>query len=73
MEQRASFCADGGESLSPIEGVDRKALAAATIISGGDVSGAVILLSDDGKAKATEADIKLIAAAAAFLGKQMEE
>lgn len=75
MERRGIYHRSGtpGENLLfPAEGVDKAALAAATIIAAGDVCGAVVYLSD-GKEKASEAETKLVSAAANFLGKQMEE
>lgn len=75
MEHRAVYSRSGasGETLLfPAEGVDKAALAAAAIISAGDVCGAVVYLSE-GREKATEAETKLVSAAANFLGKQMEE
>lgn len=59
-------------ALSAIEGFDRKASVVYPIIYGGDVSGAVALIEDKPNEIPTEADIKLIQVAAAFLGKQME-
>ena len=53
-----------------------KALAetdATTIIGGGDVMGAVVLLTGDKNSPPTQTDIKLTQVAAGFLGKQMEE
>lgn len=47
--------------------------ALSTIICEGDAIGAVILYGKDDKAKMSEADGKLAAAAAGFLGKQMEQ
>ncbi len=75
MERRAVYgrSGDSGETLLfPIEGIDKAALAAAAIISAGDVCGAVVCFGE-GREKATDAEIKLITAAANFLGKQMEE
>ena len=75
MERRAVYSKTGasGETLLfPVEGFDKAALAAAVIISSGDVCGAVVYLSD-GREKATESEVKLVTAAANFLGKQMEE
>ncbi|MBQ3236539.1 MAG: stage V sporulation protein T, partial [Oscillospiraceae bacterium] len=75
MERRAVYSRSGasGENLLfPVEGFDKAALAAAAIISAGDVCGAVIYLSD-GREKASETEAKLVTAAANFLGKQMEE
>ena len=43
------------------------------ILSEGDIIGAVILLESDNKRKMNDGDLKLIQAAAGFLGKQMEE
>jgi Site-specific recombinases, DNA invertase Pin homologs len=73
MEQRKSFvAASGGPRLQPVEGVSRYAIAAAPIIAAGDVCGSVMFLAEDNSA-AGEVEIKLVAAASAFLGKQMEE
>ena len=75
MERRAVYSRTGasGESLLfPVEGIDKAALSAAAIISSGDVCGAVVYLND-GREKAGEAEVKLVSAAANFLGKQMEE
>lgn len=75
MDRRAVYSRteDGDPGFQPVEGVSRFALAAAAIVSSGDVCGTVMFLCGEDKNKATEADIKLIAAAANFLGKQMEE
>ena len=43
------------------------------ILSEGDMIGAVLLLETDHKRKMNEGDLKLIQAAAGFLGKQMEQ
>ena len=75
MERRAVYGRTGasGEALLfPVEGFDRAAFAAAAIISAGDICGAVVCFSD-GREKAGDAEVKLITAAANFLGKQMEE
>ena len=47
--------------------------AVSTIICEGDAIGAVILCSRDEKGKLNEAEGKLAAAAAGFLGRQMEQ
>lgn len=75
MEQRKTFAFAAGEGgrLQPVEGVDRFAIAGAPIITSGDVCGSIMFLGEDGGAAAGEVEIKLIATAAAFLGKQMEE
>ena len=75
MERRAVYGRTGASSenlLFPAEGIDKAALAAASIIASGDVCGAVVYLSD-GREKSTETETKLVSAAANFLGKQMEE
>ena len=59
-------------SMSAIEGYDRPAEVVYPIIYGGDVSGAIAMLENDKNDIPTEADIKLVQVAAAFLGKQME-
>lgn len=75
MEQRKSFALESGEvsPLQPVEGVDRFAIAGAPIITSGDVCGSIMFLGEDGNSHAGEVEVKLIATAAAFLGKQMEE
>lgn len=47
--------------------------AVSTIISAGDAIGAVALCSKEEKEKMTETESKLVAAAAGFLGRQMEQ
>ena len=71
--RRAVFGGEGAAAFQPVEGVERDALAAASIVSAGDVCGAVVYLCDGGRTSATEAEMKLVTAAANFLGKQMEE
>ncbi len=62
----------GGKDRFPaVESSDLTVAAAFPIISHGDVSGAVVLVS--GGQTAGEADIKLAATAADFLGRQMED
>ena len=75
MEQRKPFGHTGGDSgrLQPVEGVDRYAISGAPIIASGDVCGSIMLLAEESTAAAGETETKLIATAAAFLGKQMEE
>ena len=55
-----------------LEGVDRNICAAVPIIISGDISGAVILLSNENCNTASDTDTKLVTVAAAFLGRQME-
>lgn len=75
MEQRKTYIYKTGEDkrFTPIEGIDRHCLTCAPIISAGDVSGAVIILSGDDTEYANETHIVLMQSAAMFLGKQMEE
>lgn len=75
MEQRKNFALTGEEKqkLQPVEGVDRSAMCCSPIIAAGDVCGSIMLLCDESGTFATECEIKLISAAAQFLGKQMEE
>ena len=75
MENRRHYSFEPSDSrrLNPVEGVDRFAIVAAPIIAAGDVCGAVAFLSGDSASPATDADIKLVLAAAGFLGRQMEE
>ena len=75
MEQRKSFSYAQGDTsrLQPVEGVDRYAIISSPIITSGDVCGSIMMLSEEPGTYASETEIKLVATAAAFLGKQMEE
>lgn len=74
MERRESYISPAtGEGLSPAIGIERKACVASPIIAAGDVSGAVVLLSDEKMSAPSSTDIKLVQVAANFLGRQMEE
>lgn len=77
MEKRDSFIASRGDRIfipimeeMPEEVVHE---AVCPILSEGDMIGAVLLLETDNKKKMNEGDLKLIQAAAGFLGKQMEQ
>jgi stage V sporulation protein T len=59
-------------AMNAIEGLSRQAEVVYPIIYGGDVSGAIALLENESGELPSEADIKLVQVAAAFLGKQME-
>lgn len=72
MEQRGSFHASSGESLTPIEGLDKNAAVMYPIIASGDVAGAVVIMMPESGATPSESEAKLASVAAAFLGKQME-
>ena len=75
MESRHNFVADskGSNFIQPVEGINKSAVIAYPIIASGDVTGCVIMLSNDSKGYPTETEIKLAQTAAAFLGKQIEE
>ncbi len=75
IENRKSYTADrvSAGNFFPVEGTDKSAATAYPIISGGDITGAVVLLLDEGAGLPDEADSKLVQAATAFLGKQNED
>lgn len=75
METRHPYALTDGESsrLQPVEGVDRYASVAAPIVAAGDVCGSIMFLLGENDSVVGEAEVKLIAVAAGFLGKQMEE
>jgi AbrB family transcriptional regulator (stage V sporulation protein T) len=75
IEQRKSHIYRSYEDkqLTPIEGMDRYAVAVTPIVSQGDVSGAVMMLSSEGHEYATPEQAALVQAAAMYFGKQMEE
>lgn len=74
MENRGQyFCPDGStNNFFPAEGLDRTAIAALPIISGGDVSGAVAFMTSEDHTDASDMQKSLITAAARFLAKQLE-
>lgn len=71
MESRKSFN-DCNKKMSVLEGVDRNACIAVPIIAAGDVTGAVVMLSNDKCPTSSESDFKLAQVAANFLGQQTE-
>ena len=75
LENRKSFAytAESTHRLTPIEGIDKNALAVFPIISSGDITGAVAFIENQDNKKATEQHKMLAQAAAMFLGKQIEE
>ena len=77
MDKRDTFIATKGErSFIPVlEDMPEEIIyeAVCPILSEGDMIGAVLLLETDNKRKMNEGDLKLIQAAAGFLGKQMEQ
>lgn len=74
MERRENYiCAVDSERLKPVEGLDKDAAVAFSIVGGGDVSGALIMLMHENGSCPTQTETKLAQIAASFLGKQMEE
>lgn len=73
MESRRNFCAKKDDTVQPVEGVEQWASIVYPIISAGDVTGSVIMLTTEEQSVPTETEIKLAQSAASFLGKQMEE
>ncbi|MDR0821659.1 MAG: AbrB/MazE/SpoVT family DNA-binding domain-containing protein [Oscillospiraceae bacterium] len=75
IEQRKSHTYRSLEDkkVTPIEGMDRYAVAMTPIVTAGDVSGAVIMLSDESHEYATPEQTALVQAAAMYFSKQMEE
>ena len=69
MDQRGLYCGEG-VAISD-ENEQFRAAVAAPILCGGDVLGAVLFLSPDGK-PAGETECKLVQTVASFLGKHME-
>lgn len=74
MEHRKTYVlGESGQKLQPVEGIDRYCLVCSSIIASGDVCGCIMLLCGDTGSVASDCEQKLIATAAQFLGKQMEE
>ena len=75
MEARRTHQSRPGDTkrLMPLEGFDRAACIIVPILSSGDITGSVILLTPETGAMPDESDMKLAQVAAAFLGRQMEE
>ncbi len=75
IESRASFFygITSGECPKALEGFDRTASVVVPILSAGDITGAVLMLTPEDGARPTDTDVSLAKVAASFLGKQMEE
>ncbi len=74
MERRENYvCCVDSERMNPIEGVDKEAAVAFSIVGGGDVSGSIVMLLNENGSCPTQTETKLAQIAASFLGKQMEE
>ena len=59
MENRKTVCVDGDKSLLALDGIERNICVASPILSSGDISGAVVLISDENGTKPSDSDIKL--------------
>lgn len=74
MEQRKTYTASrDGEQLMPCEGCNRSILAAAPVITAGDVIGAVGILAVDGSASPSAEQVLAVELSAELLAKQMDE
>ncbi len=75
MEARQNYTfkpANDSNPITPIEGMDKKAVVISPIIVAGDVTGAVIMLQNENNTIPGDTETKLVQTAAIFLGKQME-
>ena len=75
MDRRKPFWHSGKaeECVFPCEGSDKHILGACPLLAGGDVAGAVILLSADKSARPGESEQTALQIAASFLAKQVED
>ena len=75
MDKRETYRRRLGDDLKLrlCAGCERPVNIATPIISSGDVTGCVIMLDDNAGGRAGESELKLMQAAAQFLGKQTEE
>ena len=75
MDRRKPFWHSGKaeECVFPCEGSDKHILGACPLLAGGDVAGAVLLLSADKSARPGESEQAALQIAASFLAKQVED
>ena len=74
MEERRAFeYGSDSSEVKPVEGLDSHALAVSPIITNGDISGAVAIVSNNENEKCSALQAMLCKAGAMFLGKQIEE
>ncbi len=74
MNKRRVYVWESGQSMLPIDGIDRQARVVSPILVNGDVCGSVILLQKEGEPSGCDkSDVKLVTLAAGFIAKQMEE
>ena len=72
-ERRAFEYSSDSSEVRPVEGLDSHALAVSPIITNGDISGAVAIVSNNENEKCSALQAMLCKAGAMFLGKQIEE
>lgn len=75
MEDRSNYVysENADNKFYPLENSDKEAYLVFPIISSGDITGSVIMLTNGQKKAPGETEIKLAQVASSFLGKQMEE
>ncbi len=75
VESRASFFKGitSDECPKVLEGFDRTAAVVVPILSAGDITGSVVMLTSEDGSNPSDTDMSLAKVAASFLGKQMEE
>ncbi len=76
MEGRRPYQAGQSGALPEIKPIDEQQIWASTVVpilSGSDIAGAVIALTQDRTARPGETELKLVSMAAGFLGKQVDE
>ena len=71
-EERKTFIKNDSQTIYAVDGCQRAVCVAVPIISAGDITGAVVLLENDGCNTPDEADIKLAEVAARFLASRTE-
>lgn len=71
-EERKTFIKNDSQTIYAVDGCQREVCVAVPIISAGDITGAVVLLENDGCNTPDEADIKLAEVAARFLASRTE-
>ena len=74
IEDRENYVASPDtKALYPLADSDKEAGIAFPIIGGGDVAGSVVLMLNPDGSMPSQTEVKLLAVAASFLGKQTEE
>lgn len=70
---KSEYSSENNNEINPIEGINKKALTAATIISEGMATGAVVVLEGEELKSGNQNLLMLTKASAMFLSKQIEE